>query len=164
MDYIKLFTTLDQFKVRYLICGGLAVAVYGIPRIAEDIDILLDFEENNLANFEKAIKELSFESSFPVSIKNFNDAEYREKAIQEKNLIAYSFFNSNSGSVELDVLVDTPVDFEKLWKNRTVKNSGGVSMNLINIKDLISLKKFAEKIQDQKESLLLSELINENHS
>ncbi|MCW3078368.1 MAG: hypothetical protein JWO32_2977 [Bacteroidetes bacterium] len=158
MEYIELFTALNQFKVKYLICGGLAVNIYDIPRTAEDIDILLDFEENNLVNFEKTIKELSYENSFPLSFKSFNDAEYRKKVIQEKNLIAYSFFDSNSGDVTLDVLVDTPVEFEKLWKNRTVKNSGGVSMNLINIKDLITLKKFADNIKDQKEILLLSKL------
>ncbi|MBA3662587.1 MAG: nucleotidyltransferase [Bacteroidetes bacterium] len=159
MEYVKLFNALAQYQVRYLICGGLAVNVYGIPRMTPDIDILLDFEGGNLANFEDAIKTLFYENDFPVSLKKFSDADYRKKMIQEKNLIAYSFFNSVSGFVTLDVLLDTPIEFEKLWNNKTVKNAGGVSMNIVNIKDLIALKKYANRIQDQNDVLLLSKMI-----
>ena len=43
MEYLELFSKLEQFKVRYLICGGLAVNIYVIPRMTADIDLLLDF-------------------------------------------------------------------------------------------------------------------------
>ena len=55
MEYQKLFKTLNQYKVNYLICGGMAVNIYGIPRMTADIDIILDFEENNISNFENAL-------------------------------------------------------------------------------------------------------------
>ena len=50
MEYLELFSKLEQFKVRYLICGGLAVNIYGIPRMTADIDLLLDFTEKLLNN------------------------------------------------------------------------------------------------------------------
>ena len=51
MEYLELFSKLEQFKVRYLICGGLAVNIYGIPRMTADIDLLLDFTEKNVTDF-----------------------------------------------------------------------------------------------------------------
>ena len=159
MEYPRLFKTLNQYKVKYLICGGMAVNIYGIPRMTADIDILLDFEEDNLSNFENAIKHLLYQNSIPISIKNFINKEERQKAIKEKNLIAYSYYNSNSGFVTLDVLLDTPIEFNELWKNRSERNLGDLSVYIISIEDLISLKTYANRIQDQTDVLLLSKLV-----
>ncbi|MBL7921616.1 MAG: hypothetical protein JNJ40_14975 [Bacteroidia bacterium] len=159
MEYQKLFKTLNQYKVNYLICGGMAVNIYGIPRMTADIDIILDFEENNLSNFENALKLLLYQNSIPVSIRNFLNKDERKKAVSEKNLIAYSYYNSISGFVTLDVLLDTPIEFSELWKNRSERDLGNLVVNIIGIEDLISLKKYANRIQDQNDVLLLSKLI-----
>lgn len=159
MEYQKLFKTLNQYKVNYLICGGMAVNIYGIPRMTADIDIILDFEENNLLNFENALKLLLYQNSIPVSIRNFLNKDERKKAVSEKNLIAYSYYNSISGFVTLDVLLDTPIEFSELWKNRSERDLGNLVVNIIGIEDLISLKKYANRIQDQNDVLLLSKLI-----
>lgn len=159
MEYIKLFKILNQYQVKYLICGGLAVNIYGIPRMTADIDILLDFEEANLSGFENAVKTLLYTSTIPISLKTFVSKEEREKASKEKNLIAYSFFNSQVGFVNLDVLIDVPVEFNELWKNKTEKKTGDVILNLVSIEDLILLKKYANRIQDQNDVLLLSKLL-----
>ncbi len=37
MEYLKLFKLLDAREVRYLLCDGLAVNIYGIPRMTADI-------------------------------------------------------------------------------------------------------------------------------
>ena len=159
MEYLKLFKIFNQYKVKYLICGGLAVNIYGIPRMTADIDILLDFEEENLTNFETAIKLLLYQNSIPISIKTFINKEERQKIIKEKNLIAYSFYNSNSGFVTLDVLLDTPIIFSELWKNKSERKNNDVSLNLVSVEDLISLKKYSNRLQDQNDVLLLSRLL-----
>jgi len=51
MEFLQLFELLDQRKVRYLICGGLAVSIYGIQRTTADIDLLVDFDKENLTSF-----------------------------------------------------------------------------------------------------------------
>jgi len=159
MEYIKLFTVLGQYKVKYLICGGLAVNIYGIPRMTADIDLLLDFKEDNIKNFEIALKLLLYKNTIPISLNNFVNKEEREKVIKNKNLIAYSYYNSNSGFMSLDVLLDVPLEFDDLWKRKTVKESNGTSMNIVNIKDLITLKEYSNRLQDQNDVLLLSKLL-----
>jgi len=159
MEYIKLFNTLNQWHVKYLVCGGLAVNIYGIPRMTADIDLLIDFEDKNVQNFESAVKTLLYQSTIPVSIKTFVNREEREKALKEKNLIAYSYFNASTGFVNLDVLIDVPIDFNTLWNNRTKKVSKETIINLVSIEDLIALKKYANRIQDLNDILLLSKML-----
>ena len=48
MEYSLLFEQLEKQKIRYLLCGGMAVNIYGIPRMTADIDLLLDFNEDNI--------------------------------------------------------------------------------------------------------------------
>lgn len=159
MEYGKLFSTLNQYKVRYLICGGLAVNIYGIPRMTADIDLLLDFEDQNVDNFENAIKLLSYKSSVPLSLKVFVNKKEREKVVKEKNMLAYSYFSSAAGYINLDVLLDVPVSFEEMWQSRTEKCSENSALPLVSLEHLIELKTYANRIQDQKDVLLLSKLL-----
>jgi hypothetical protein len=158
MEYLRIFKALQQFNVKYLVCGGLAVNIYGIPRMTADIDLLIDFDEENITNFESAIKLLVYQQRLPVPLRNFTTARSREAAVKESNLIAYSYYSDASGFMDLDVLLDVPVDFEQLWKNRTIKKAMDVEMHLVGIEDLIVLKKYANRIQDQNDVLLLSKL------
>jgi hypothetical protein len=159
MEYLKVFKTLQQQKIRYLVCGGLAVNIYGIPRMTADIDILLDFTEDNITSFENSVKQLMYQQTIPVSLRSFVSKEERKKAISEKNLIAYSYFNSVSGSMSLDVLLDTPLEFEQLWNRRTVKQLKETEIQLVHIEDLIALKQYSNRIQDQNDVILLSKLL-----
>jgi hypothetical protein len=59
MEYELLFEALWKGKIRSLVCGGLAVNIYGVPRMTADIDLLLDFEPENLSRFEQILKEFS---------------------------------------------------------------------------------------------------------
>ena len=163
MEIKKIFDVLNRYNVKYLVCGGLAVNIYGIPRMTADIDLLLDFEETNILNFENAIKYLLFQSVIPISINTFVKKEDRLRVIKEKNLIAYSYFNSLPGFMNLDVLLDTPIEFDVLWKNKTDRSLGETIIHLVSIEDLIELKKYANRLQDQNDVLLLSKLIKNGH-
>lgn len=160
MEYLKLFQVLNTHKVKYLVCGGLAVNIYGIPRMTADVDILLEFTENNLTNFENAVKQLLLQNSIPISIKTFINKEEREKAKSEKNLIAYSYFSNQSGFMNLDVLLDVPLEFDLMWQNKTIKKIKETHINIVSVEHLIALKKYANRIQDKNDVILLSKLLN----
>lgn len=160
MEYLKLFQVLNTHKVNYLVCGGLAVNIYGIPRMTADVDILLEFTENNLSYFENAVKQLMLQNSLPISIKTFINKEEREKAKHEKNLIAYSYFSNQSGFMNLDVLLDVPLEFDVMWNNKTIKTIKETHINIVSVEHLIALKKYANRIQDKNDVILLSKLLN----
>ena len=159
MEYFQLFKKLSQQQVRYLICGGLAVNIYGIPRMTADIDLLLDFTDENIDKFETAIKILMYQSTIPISIKTLVNKEERQKAINDKNLIAYSYFNSRSNYMNLDVLMDVPIAFEELWNMKEERIIDGVSVNLVSVEHLILMKQYANRKQDIDDVILLSKLV-----
>lgn len=159
MEYFQLFKKLSQQQVRYLICGGLAVNIYGIPRMTADIDLLLDFTDENVDKFENALKLLMYQSTIPISIKTFVNKEERQKAINDKNLIAYSYFNSRSNYMNLDVLMDVPIAFDELWNMKGERAIDGVSVNLVSVEHLIIMKQYANRKQDIDDVILLSKLL-----
>ena len=61
--------------------------------------------------------------------------------------------------MNLDVLLDTPIEFNELWKNKTERKLGETIIYLVSVENLIDLKKYANRIQDQNDILLLSKLI-----
>lgn len=50
-------SALARHEVDYLLCGGFAVSLYGVPRITMDIDILLRFTEENIQRLITAATE-----------------------------------------------------------------------------------------------------------
>jgi hypothetical protein len=65
MDYLQIFDLLPTHNVRYLLCGGLAVNIYGVPRMTADIDLILDFDEDNLKQFEICVVNALYQSQLP---------------------------------------------------------------------------------------------------
>ncbi|GAB4335119.1 MAG: nucleotidyl transferase AbiEii/AbiGii toxin family protein [Flammeovirgaceae bacterium] len=162
MEYLNLFRKLFEVRVRYLICGGLAVNIYGIPRMTSDVDLLLDFEEDNIKNFNKAVEDLAFAPMIPISLTSLLDEQIRAKMIKEKNLIAYSYYNTRSNFMSLDVLIDSPISFEGMWERKEVRKVNNDDIFIVSLEDLIQLKKYANRNQDKQDVILLSKLTNFN--
>ena len=160
MDFEILFKKLDEGKVQYLICGGLAVNLYGVTRMTADIDLLLDLTENNISNFQSIIRELDFFPVLPLPMKLLADKINRHKLIEEKNLIAYSFYNSKKGFMNIDIIIDIPKSFNELWERKEVRSIDDFYIYILAINDLIELKEFANREQDKNDILMLRKMQN----
>lgn len=159
MEFLNLFDLLYKQQVRYLLCGGLAVNIYGVPRSTADIDILVDFEEGNINNFLTAMKVHSYTGLLPFSLQVLVDSNSRQKMISENNLIAYSFFNSRNNVLSLDVLVNSPLPFDVMWERKETRTIGQTQVYIVSIEDLIFMKNASGRTQDIQDIQLLSNLI-----
>jgi hypothetical protein len=162
MNFGLLFGTLNEHRVRYVVCGGLAVNLHGVPRMTADIDIILDMVSDNLFRFEKCAASLNYQLSVPVKISDLTDELERRKLMESKNLVALSYFNFNKNLLALDVLISFPIAFEKLWQNRIVKKEGSIEVNVVSIEHLIALKEFSNRAQDKQDIFYLSKIKNGN--
>ena len=159
-EYFEIFETLTAAKVRYLICGGLAVNIFGIPRMTADIDLLVDFDTENLREFHKQISRLNYQSRIPLPIIQLATKEKRNELLQTKNLIAYSYFSTQANFVSVDVLMDVPFEFSALWNRKEIRQLKNTEIYLVSMEDLIAMKQYSNRLQDQKDVLLLSKLKN----
>jgi len=159
MHYKELFKLLYEEQVRYLLCGGMAVNIYGIPRMTADIDIILDFEKENLKRFEKSVKELNYQKTIPVELFDLLDIDKRNKLITQKNLIVFSYYSPASSYMNIDVLVDVPIPFNEMWANKEEREIDNGKIYLISIEQLIQLKEYSNRIQDRQDIIHLTKLI-----
>ncbi len=84
LDYISIFKKLNEKKINYIVVGGLAVNLHGIPRITYDIDLLIDFEDNNLKRFLSLLNGWGFKPKVAVNIMDFAQKAKREKWMKQK--------------------------------------------------------------------------------
>jgi hypothetical protein len=57
---VKIAKTLDENKIAYMIIGGQAVLLYGVPRLTEDIDITLGIDVKGAKLLKTVIRKLGF--------------------------------------------------------------------------------------------------------
>ncbi|MFI5172447.1 MAG: hypothetical protein ACHQFW_08655, partial [Chitinophagales bacterium] len=123
----------------------------------ESIDSII--HPDNITEFETAMKFLMYSSALPVSLKSLINKTTRDNLKREKNMIAYSFYNSRSGYATLDILVDTPFDFNEMWIEKEIRKDRDLELFLVSIEHLIELKKYSNRKQDIDDVILLSKIL-----
>ena len=138
-EVVALTSALDVAGIDYAICGGVALAIHGVPRATKDIDVLA--READLPRLRDVVRACGFTiealpmtfSSSGVSIRRFTKVE------------------SDGATLMLDVLVaEGPL--EVVWQTRTrvafagARQTGAVSV--VSRDGLITLKLAAGRPQD----------------
>ncbi len=149
----ELQTLLDAFrteKIDYALCGGFALAAYGIVRATEDIDLLVP--ENDLPQISEMLSRLSY---------------VRERSplvFQAGRLIMHRFVKTQPGSEEF-VLVDLLLVGEltaEAWKSRRRGTSASGEFVVVSPRGLINLKRLRNSGQDLDDIRQLEALPDEN--
>lgn len=74
-SFNKVLAAFEKHKVEYILIGGYAVALHGVPRATNDIDIFVKPEEENFSRLRAALKEV-FNDDTVEEIKLVNKEEY----------------------------------------------------------------------------------------
>jgi len=143
------------------VVGGIAVNLYGIERATADIDLVVDLEEGNITRFIRVIKELGFKPKVPVKLEDFIELEKRESWIKEKGMRVFSLFDPKSPFFLLDVFVELPFDFKKVFEAREKMRAGRVIIPVIPLKDLIEMKEKTGRPQDIADAFYLKKIKEE---
>ena len=73
MDYYEIFKKFNELKIDYLIVGGLAVNLHGVPRMTYDIDIMIKLEKKNISKIVKQLIEWGYRLKTPVDPMELGD-------------------------------------------------------------------------------------------
>ncbi len=138
--------------MRYAIVGGHAVALHGAVRGTVDIDIVLAWNRKTVAAAEKALIELGLISRLPISANDVFD--FRKEFIENRNLIAWNFYNPDDLSEQVDIIITYDL------KNKRTKriDLAGMPVRILSLKDLIDMKRLSARPQDVEDVKALEKL------
>ncbi len=137
---LDVFASFESHDVRYVVIGGVAAILHGVPRATFDLDILIEASSENVRRLLEALTDASMGTATMTS-----PEEVLENAI--------TIFQDR---VRLDVQTTTPgVAFKKAWANRKTMNYQGQSFYVLSKGDLIASKLAAGRDVDLEDARLL---------
>ena len=161
MVYEKELTEISKAGIRYLVVGGIALFLHRHPRLTDDLDIIPDLEQENLAKLTNVLKDLGYKPKLPyVTIDDFKDQQKRKSWITEKHMKAFSLINDRLIPYNvIDLLIASPLNFEESYKRRHIENLDGVEIPVASLEDLLTLKLEANRAKDFADIIVLQKFI-----
>ena len=150
MFYEEILRALQKHGVRYLILGGAAVNLHGVPRMTADLDITIALTPENVEALVEAMTESGMKVSLPLDPLGMSDAEQRLEWRRDKNLEALTFQSTRAGSSyqEVDIVIEPPLDFEEMYEERTRLEIDDLRVDLVSLPHLIEIKSRLGREQD----------------
>jgi len=149
-EFNKVVTLLAEHTIDYALCGGLALAVYGIPRATIDIDLLIMPE--SLETVMPLARELGYKKeTLPM--------RFTDRGIEIRRA---SKLDQDSGDIlMLDLLLVTPAILP-VWKSRKEVAWEHGTLWVVSRDGLIALKSLRGSGQDLEDiSRLKKERVDE---
>jgi len=131
----QLISALDENRIEYAVCGGLALTIHGFPRATFDIDILIRAE--------------SLEKAYEVAAgKGYNirglDISFKERAVEIRRV---SKIDDDGEVLSLDLLLVTP-QVEDVWESKEILLWQNRNLWIVSQTGLIKMKKLAGRAKD----------------
>lgn len=134
------FASLQRHKVRYLVIGGIAAVLHGVPRATFDLDILIEAKPENAKNLLEA----------------FLDAKLGTAALTTPEELLSQEITIFKDRVRIDVQTSTPgIKFEEAWERRETMEYQKQKFYVVSREDLISSKRAAGRPVDLEDVRLL---------
>ena len=145
----SVFASFQKNDVKYLVIGGIAAVLYGVPRATFDLDVLIEATKDNAERLLSAMIEAGLGTA---SLTNTEDVLSKEITIF-------------TDRIRLDVQTSTPgISFEQAWQRRVTMNYRGQTLEVISVGDLIASKTAAGRDVDLEDvRILKSKEVNSTH-
>lgn len=132
-----LIKCLSEQKIKYIILGGIAVSIYGEPRLTADIDVNIILDKKKIAEFLKEAKKYGFLPALP-------DAENIAK---ETGVIPINFIKGKTvGKFDI-IIAENILEYTAIKRGR-IKKIGSIKAKLISPEDLIIHKIASSRPRD----------------
>lgn len=131
----QLITSLEEGKIDYAVCGGLALAIHGFVRATLDIDVLIQTDQ-----LERVLK-LGEDRGFDI---RGHDLSFKDGSIEIRRI---SKIGSDGELLSLDLLLVTP-GIQDVWESRERIDFNGMQLSAISRAGLIRMKTLAGRPQD----------------
>jgi hypothetical protein len=137
----SVFASFQKNDVRYLVIGGIAAVLYGVPRATFDLDVLI---EPTLKNAKRLLQAMSEAGLGTASLASADEVLATEITIF-------------TDRIRLDVQTSTPgIVFEEAWQRRVTMNYRGQVLEVVSLADLIASKRASGRDIDLEDVRILT--------
>jgi hypothetical protein len=147
--------------VRFVVVGGTAVILHGVPRTTADLDLVVDLDSENLNRLVAVMTRLGYQPRAPVASAELCDPDRRKAWIEDKGMRAFTFHRPGQPLGDIDILIDSPLDFAELSVRAERVDAGGLILHIAGIEDLIRMKQAAARDQDLADADALRRLLED---
>ena len=134
------FRSFQQHEVKYVVIGGIAAVIHGVPRATFDLDILVEATPENIQPLLDALLDAGIGTA---SLTNVDEILSNEITIFKDR-------------VRIDVQTSTPgLSFQDAWKRRKTMEYQGQVFYVVSLDDLISSKRATGREVDLEDVRLL---------
>ena len=134
------FKSFQQHDVKYVVIGGIASILHGVPRATFDLDILIEATPDNAQRLLDALL----------------DAGLGTAALTTANAILANEITIFKDRVRVDVQTATPgLNFPEAWSRRKIVSYRGQDFFILSKQDLINSKRAAGRPVDMEDVRLL---------
>jgi hypothetical protein len=149
-EFKSIVAALEERGIDYAVCGGLAMAVHGLPRATVDIDLLILSESLEEVRWLARTLGYSIEA-FPMT---FSDGAVEIRCVSK--------IDPETGIVlSLDMMLVTP-EIVDVWQSRIELSWEAGSLWVVSRMGLMALKSLRSSVQDLADIERLKELDNES--
>jgi len=141
MDYKRIFQLIAELNkqgVEYIVVGGIALALHGLVRATEDIDIFIKPSSENIARLKNSLRSLWNDSAI--------DDISSDDLLGEYPTIRYG---SPDESISIDILTKLGEVFTYEDLEAELLEMQGVPVRVATIDTLIRMKKDTVRLQDK---------------
>ena len=139
----NVFASFQKNDVRYLVIGGIAAVLYGVPRATFDLDVLI---EATLENSKRLLQAMTEAGLGTASLASADEVLAKEITIF-------------TDRIRLDVQTSTPgIVFEEAWQRRVTMNYKGQVLEVVSLADLIASKRASGRDVDLEDVRILTSM------
>jgi hypothetical protein len=139
----------NEAEVPFLIVGGVAVIHHGYGRVTQDVDVVIRLENEIIGRAFRALEQIGYQPSVPVTAAEFSDPSRRERWQREKDMKVLRFWSDQHRETPLDVFVTEPFDFEREFAGADVREAApGLPVRIVALETLLEMKRSAARPQD----------------
>jgi len=130
----RLINELDNNKIEYALCGGLAMAIHGRPRTTVDIDILI------LADSLDRVMLIAEDLGYAIGGLDMNFGPIKIRRVSKID-------QATRFVLTLDMILVTDI-IRDIWEARVEAKLEGGTLSVVSKDGLIALKKMSGRPQD----------------
>jgi len=135
------FASFQKNDVKYLVIGGIAAVLYGVPRATFDLDILIEPTKENAEKLLIALSEVGFGTAEMTNAQEIIETEI-------------TIFTDR---IRLDVQTSTPgIRFDDAWNRRVTMTVKGQEFAVVSFADLVQSKTAAGREVDLEDVRILT--------